>query len=90
MNAKRTLTAYGVRVALWEMMAGDVTKPNEDRRWFESDLIVRMAAKGATSRQVVNALIAYLDHGDLSVALDQHPSGKHEPSYRIVPVTAPQ
>jgi hypothetical protein len=82
MTTKRTLTAYGVRTNLWEML--NLHSNTRTGRWVESYIVARMAEYGATKRQTVNALLAYLDAGDLVCSPGPNPTtGKFEPEYHI-------
>jgi hypothetical protein len=81
MTSKRTMTAYGVRAKMWEMLN---LYHNPRNRWVESYIVARMAEYGATKRQTVNALLAYLDAGDLVCSPGPNPTtGKLEPEYHI-------
>ena len=63
------LTAYGVRVALWETLNEDIRNGSPiSRRWLESEVIANGARIGATKRQVINALMTWCDHGDMMIS----------------------
>ena len=81
MTSKRTLTAYGVRSSLWDLLSESVSP--RTATWFESDLVTQMGYRGATKRQTVNAILAKLDDGDLVVSPGRNPAGHWEPEYRI-------